>query len=104
MKINETTEGMDAWITFVDGKPFDGPHRKVSTNKANLTKYIKNTGNLPNIEDTFIQKFIIKRKPIKYEYYFGGKSSTYYLSFTNTIYVLTKKDKKKYIITSFKDE
>ena len=90
MRIDNSVIGMEAWITYVDGKPWDGPHRACSTNKANLCKWIKKqTRFIPDLDKMIIKKHIILA---------GKHNQPELVRITGEDYKLTTKDKKLYTL------
>ena len=74
MKIENYKENQEVWITIKDGINWDGPHRRLATNKAKITKYFKNnyiSGEInphEHFKDCKIQKFILKYKYNKWNF------------------------------------
>lgn len=107
MKIDESTLGMEAWITYdKKGNVIDGPHRKLSTNKANLVKRAKNNSLNSNIDDLYIDGFSVDKVKIDKIYKYGwsySSSNDKYLNVVGLIpknerYKLTDKDKAKFVM------
>ena len=90
MRLNEMTLGTEAWITYKDGSQWDGPHRRLSTNKANLTKHIKYgyDVDLDIVDEMVIKKHIVIK----------DKDGYCLQKVDGEDYKLSTKDKKKYTL------
>jgi hypothetical protein len=97
MKVENYREDQDVWLTILNNVVWDGPHRRLATNKANITKYYKKNTQYKNISPhEFFKNCYIKKYKLK------NKSGEWTYKETNDYYQITDYDNNKLVMSHLK--